>query len=116
MTPARDDVVSRLVQAQDREPDPVQFGKRDGRGGTAVAGQGLLRPAAAVVREHAEPRSGQLPGGPGGDAVAADVQAGAQRGHLAGDRAERGQGAARLQCRDGVAEAVSVAGERLGCR
>jgi len=36
--------------------------------------------------------------------VAGDVQARAQRGDLAGDRAERGQGAARLQCRDGEAQ------------
>jgi hypothetical protein len=61
--------------------------------------QGLLRLVAAVVREQAEPRSGQLPGGPGGDAVAADVQARAQRGELAGDQVKRGQDAARLQRR-----------------
>ena len=77
--------------------------------------QGLLRLAAAVVREHAEPRLGQLPGGPGGDAVAADVQGLAQRGELAGDRAERGHGAARPQGRYGIAEPIGDAGERLGC-
>ena len=112
--PVQDGAAVEIVQAEDREPDPVQFGKRDGRGGAAVAAQGVLRLAAAVVREHAEPRSGQLPGGPGGDAVAADVKARAQRGELAGDRAERRQGAARLQCRDGVAEAVGDAGEPIG--
>jgi hypothetical protein len=51
-----------------------------------VAAQGPVRLAAVVAREHAEPRSGRLPGGAAGDAVAADVQARAQRGELAGDR------------------------------
>jgi 3-oxoacyl-[acyl-carrier protein] reductase len=45
--------------------------------------------------------------------VAADVQGRAQRGELAGDRAERGQSTARLQGRYGFAEPVGDAGERL---
>ena len=70
--------------SEERERDLVQFGKRDGCGSAAVATQGLVRRAAAVVREHAEPRFGQLPRGSGGDSVAGDVQARAQRGELAG--------------------------------
>ncbi len=70
----QDGAVIGIVQAEDREPDPVELGKRDGRGSAAVAAQGLLRLPAAVVREHAEPWFGQVTGGRGGDAVTADVQ------------------------------------------
>ena len=51
------------MQAEEREPDPVQVGKRDGRGGTAVASQGLLRLAAAVVRESGTNRGSTAAGG-----------------------------------------------------
>jgi len=71
------------------------------------------------VRQHAQPRSGQIAGGrggDGGDAVAGDVQARAQRGELAGDRAERGQRAGRQQRRDDVTEPAGGSGQRPGIR
>src|SRR5262249_24668570 len=101
-----------IVQAEDREPDPVEFGKRDGPDGAAVASQRPPRLPPVVVREHAEPWFGQLAGGRGSDAVAGDVQFRAQRGELAGDRAEREQVTARLQRRYNLTEPVGGVGDR----
>jgi len=90
----------------DRQRDPVQVGKHGGRGGAAVARRGRPGLPALVVGQHAQPRFGQIAGERLGDAVAAGIQPRAQRGELAGDRAEPGQGAGRLQRRDDVTEPV----------
>jgi hypothetical protein len=68
-----DGVAAAGVQAEDREPDPVEFGKRDGRGGAAVARRGRSGVPAVGVRRHAQRRFWQVAGGRGGDAVAADA-------------------------------------------
>ena len=67
-----------------------------------------------ILREHAEPGFRQVAAGRRGDGVAAEVQARAQRGELAGNRAERGQGAALLQRRHHVTESAGDAGSALG--
>ncbi len=56
---AQDGVAEAGVQAEDREPDPVQFGKRDGRGGAAVARRSRPGVPAVGVRQHAQPRFGR---------------------------------------------------------
>ena len=61
------------MQAGDREPDPVQFGKRDSRGGAVVARRSCPDVPAVEVRQHAQLRFWQVAGGRGGDAVAADA-------------------------------------------
>ena len=90
----------------------VAFGRwraavHDGRGGTAMALRGRpgFPPPVAVSK--------QVAGGRCGDAVAAEVQARAQRGELAGNRAEQGHGAARLQRRDDVTDPAGQPCERL---
>ncbi len=100
------------MQAEDREPDPVEVGKRDGRGRAAVARRVGPGVPAVGVRQHVKPWFGQVAGGRDGDGVAAEVQARAQRGELAGDGAEWGQGAGRLQRRDDVTEPVGHSGDR----
>jgi len=54
-----DRVAEASVQAQDREPDPVQFGKRDGRGRAAVARRSVLvfLRWCAIMLSHASGRS-----------------------------------------------------------
>ena len=56
-------------------------------------------------------RSTVIAGGRGGDAVAGQVQAAAQRGELPGHRAERGQCAGRLQGGDDVAPPLGAGGQ-----
>jgi hypothetical protein len=47
------------AQAEDREPDPVQFGKRDCHGSAAVARRSRPGVPAVGVRQHAQPQSGR---------------------------------------------------------
>jgi len=109
----QDGALGGVVQSEDGEPDAVEFGKRAGQCGPSGAHGSGLRFPAVVVREHAEPRCGQVTGGRRDDAVVADVQDRAQRSELARDRAERGHGAARLQRRYHVPEPVDGTGDRL---
>ena len=102
-----------VVQAEDRDPGAVKLGQLGRRDGPAGDGGSFRLPATAVIQQ-AQPRFGQVAGGRRGDAVAADPEARAQAGELAGQAAGRGQRAGGLQRGDDVGEPVGGLAERPG--